>query len=138
MDFVADEKLSSSQWSTPDGVLARVILLDQFTRCIFRGTAKAFQYDHLASQLVLKVYNDGLLHSFKPIQRFFLGVAIQHAEDIAMQRVGVDIANAVADGASDKLKEYFRNIKGYPMEHHDVVLRFGRFPSRNAALVRTN
>lgn len=135
VEHVSNENSLNTQWHSPLGVIARVILLDQFTRCIYRGTARAFQYDLLTAQLISKAVDEGILQSLRPIHRFFLGVALQHSEDIKMQKVGVDIANSVAAGTTDELKEYFRNIKGYPMEHHDVILRFGRFPSRNAALV---
>lgn len=135
VEFVGDASFIDSRWSSPVGLLARVILLDQFTRCIYRGTTKAFQYDQLSSQLISKAVDDGLLLSLSPIQRFFMGVAVQHSEEIAMQKIGVEIANTVAAGSTQELREYFSNIKGYPMEHHDVILRFGRFPSRNAALV---
>lgn len=127
-----------SEWSTPGGVLARVLVLDQFTRCIYRGTAKAFEYDGLTSSLIkLIVERQWLVSEYVPIQRFFLGVAIQHAEDLMMQTIGVNvIASAVSLGACDDVVNYFNNIKGYPHEHYEVIEKFGRFPSRNHALGR--
>lgn len=86
-------------WKTPDGCLAMVIILDQFTRCIFRGTPLAFQYDQISSALVNYIVNSGWMDSFTSIERFFLGVAIQHSEDLLLQQVGVDIARNVAAGA---------------------------------------
>ena len=127
--------LLDPEWETADGCLARVIILDQFTRCIFRGTPLAFQYDNVASALVVHIVNHGWLDSFTSIERFFLGVAIQHSENIALQQVGVNIARNVAAGAPAEVVHYFANIKGYPMEHFEVIRRFGRFPSRNLALV---
>lgn len=128
-----------AEWDTPRGLLARIILLDQFTRCIFRGTAAAFQYDDVTALIVKRLFDDGTIASntFLPIERFFLGVAIQHAEDIEMQRIGVQIAALVcSQGASDEVRDFFLNLKGYPHEHHDVIECFGRFPSRNEALGR--
>lgn len=135
---VASEDLIDSEWFTPLGVLARIILLDQFTRCIYRGTPRAFEHDMLSCRLIKGAKEAGwLLNSYVPIQRFFIGVAAQHAEDLTMQDIGVQIARTVADGYNADLQEYFRGIKGYPMEHWEVIHRFGRFPSRNAALVST-
>lgn len=122
-------------WETADGCLAKVIILDQFTRCIFRGTPLAFQHDQVASALVNHIINSGWMDFFSSIERFFLGVAIQHSENLALQQVGVNIARNVAAGAPAEVVEYFANIKGYPMEHYEVIERFGRFPSRNLALV---
>lgn len=135
VDLVGEKTFIGAQWCTPNGILARVLLLDQFTRCIYRGTAKAFQYDLLTAELVSDAVRDGFMQLYSPIQRFFLGVAVQHAEDIVMQEIGVAIAHSVAEGSTAQLKQYFANIKGYPMEHRDVIAQFRRFPSRNAALV---
>jgi uncharacterized protein (DUF924 family) len=52
-----------------------------------------------------------------------------------MQEVGVEIAHNVGNGAAEDVKLFFKNLKGYPMEHYDVIRQFGRFPSRNPALV---
>ena len=122
-------------WLTPYGALARIIVLDQFPRCIFRGQAKAFEYDAITSTLAVQIINKGLIPQYSPVERFFIGVALQHSEDLAMQKLGVDVAQHVADDSSQEVREFFRSLPGYPMEHHDVISRFGRFPSRNAALV---
>ncbi len=70
------------------------------------------------------------------IQRLFLGVALQHSEELGAQRLGVEMAGRVAGpGDGEELAGWVRALKGYPLEHHDVIARFGRFPGRNAALV---
>jgi uncharacterized protein (DUF924 family) len=129
--------MQGDEWSTPLGMLARVIVLDQFPRSVFRGTAAAFQHDALVSTIVERAVDTGSVVLLCPIQRFFFGVAAQHSEDLRMQSIGVDIAKTVADGAGEELRSFFQNLKGYPMEHFDVIQRFGRFPSRSAALVRS-
>ena len=123
------------------GYLARVILLDQFSRCIYRASPEAFQYDTLTASLVKDIVERGWFTApgvFVPIQRFFLGVAIQHSEDIEAQRLGVKLANDVAAGAGEDIKNWVTNLHGYPMQHHDVIAQFGRFPGRNDALVSTS
>eukprot|EP00929_Paragymnodinium_shiwhaense_P036207 TRINITY_DN19434_c0_g1_i4.p1 TRINITY_DN19434_c0_g1~~TRINITY_DN19434_c0_g1_i4.p1 ORF type:complete len:227 (+),score=50.02 TRINITY_DN19434_c0_g1_i4:71-751(+) len=134
---------SGGEWGTPKGMLARVILLDQFTRCMYRGTAEAFQYDAVTAATVKQLFDDRSLVSdhYLPIERFFLGVAIQHAEDLAMQRIGVQIAAVLVphgETASNDIRDFFSSLKGYPHEHFEVIERFGRFPSRNDALGRSS
>jgi uncharacterized protein (DUF924 family) len=99
IDSLSDPNLKGEEWSTSLGMLARVIVLDQFPRSVFRGTAAAFQHDGLVSVIVEQlVSTDGILQ-LCPIQRFFLGVAAQHAEDMHVQTVGVGIARTLVDGA---------------------------------------
>lgn len=127
----------SQDWSSPSGSLAKVILLDQFPRCIYRGTKLAFQYDELVASLVQEVMQKGwFLTEYTPIERFFFGVGIQHSEVLEMQSVGVEIARLLALDAKPELHRFFSQLKGYPHEHFDVIQRFGRFPSRNDVLGR--
>ena len=134
---VGNMAIDHAIWQTPHGILARVLLLDQFSRCIYRGTAQAFQYDNITAKLVKDTFEKGWISKeYTPIERFFMGVAIQHAEDIEMQRIGLKIAAEVAAGAPQEIMDFFANLKGYPHEHHDVIEMFGRFPSRNGALGR--
>ena len=135
--------LTDPVWETPQGYLARVLLLDQFTRCIYRGSPLAFQYDPLVASLVKHILENDLLPFFSSIERFFLGVAIQHSEDLSLQRLGVTLGRNLqtrtqaesSNKVPEEVTSYFAAIKGYPMEHHDVIQQFGRFPSRNLALV---
>lgn len=136
VEYVGSESLFDESWHTETGVLARIILLDQFARCIYRGTVDAFKYDELTSRLVKKIIESDLIERYVPIQKFFLGVAIQHSEDLEMQKLGLYIASIIFKDDNEDVRHYFSNIKGYPNEHHDVIARFGRFPGRNYALNR--
>ena len=135
VEKLSKENLEEGLWDTKWGRLARVILLDQFPRCIYRGTARAFQHDVLTSKLVKQIVDEGWLLSYAPIYRFFLGIAAQHSEELSMQEIGVSIAEMVAEGYSPELQNYFKKLKGYPDEHINVIRRFNRFPSRNIAMV---
>jgi uncharacterized protein (DUF924 family) len=127
-----------------EGLLAKVIVLDQFSRSIYRGTARAFAYDQLAIVTARKMvstpefladYNDKLA----AVQRLFVIVAIQHSESLEDQVLGVSLAKIIAEHENSKdLVNLFKNLKGFPMEHHDVIVQFGRFPSRNGALGRAS
>eukprot|EP01040_Poterioochromonas_malhamensis_P002534 gene2534-2695_t len=124
------------EWNTPSGYLARVILFDQLPRSVFRATAKAFEFDHLAVKYALKIVEEGIWSSLSAIERLFLIVSIQHSEDLQLQRKGVGLARIIAEGENEEVSEFFRTLKGFPMEHHDVIEQFGRFPGRNAVLGR--
>ncbi|CAM9230800.1 unnamed protein product, partial [Ectocarpus fasciculatus] len=126
------------EWLTDEGVLATVLLLDQFPRMVYRGTARAFQYDSLTAALVRQsVENSKLLsNAYVTIQRFFMCVALQHSEELEDQTLGVRLAAEITHDASPDVQQYFNSLPGYPMEHHDVIVKFGRYPSRNYALGR--
>ena len=73
IDYLGRNDLNDSIWiDSSVGKLSRIIVLDQFTRCVYRGQAKAFQYDPLVSLLVKEVMDLELLYSYAPIQRFFV------------------------------------------------------------------
>lgn len=113
------------------GTLARILLLDQFTRNSFRGQARAFAGDALALQAALALIESGRDQGLSILQRRFVYLPLEHAEDLAMQQRSVALFEALAaedarlDGALD-----------YAHRHLDVIKRFGRFPHRNAALGR--
>jgi uncharacterized protein (DUF924 family) len=87
--------LSGSDWAGPEGALAKLILLDQFPRCIFRGTRFAFEFDPAVLQLVLLMKSQSWLNLYDPVQLFFVGVAAQHSESSAAQQLGLEIATLV-------------------------------------------
>jgi len=126
---------------TPRGLLAQVILLDQFSRCIYRGTSGAFQHDARVKEMVfvlLKQEASWLIGNFLPIERFWLQLALQHSEDIdaheavhAMFEQGILTA-----GASASLTDTINGARGFSLQHYNVIKRFGRFPGRNEALGR--
>ena len=112
------------------GYLGLIILLDQFSRNIYRDTAEAFAADAKALQLALEVAEKGLDEELTLEQRSFAYLPFRHAEDLAMQKIGLDKTrelNAAGYG-SDK----------YAISHLSVIELFGRFPYRNKALGREN
>jgi uncharacterized protein (DUF924 family) len=114
--------------SSPAGRLAEIIVLDQFSRQLFRGKAEAFATDRMALALAQEAVGGGH-HSFlPPRQRAFVLLPFMHAESAAMQHESVRLFTAL--GEENNLK--------FAREHAEVIERFGRFPRRNAALGRTN
>ncbi|RJX76209.1 DUF924 family protein [Pseudomonas sp. LS-2] len=126
-----------SEWAeTPQGWLALVLLLDQLPRMIFRDTPKSFSGDKRAQELVhhgLKLERDLAL---SPLQRTFIYLVLEHAENLAAQDEAVRrFANLLPLlPATDR--EYFTRTLDYAKKHRVVIERFGRYPHRNALLGR--
>lgn len=112
----------------PDTLLAAIIVLDQFSRNIHRGTADAFAADGLALELTLSAIERGWDERYPPDRRVFLYMPLMHAEDLAMQDLSV--AKFAALGIEENL--------AFARDHRAVIADHGRFPSRNAALARTS
>lgn len=110
----------------PGNLLAAVIVLDQFSRNIHRGTARAFAGDTLALALTMEAIGKGW-DSDMPVDRaVFLYMPLMHAENPEAQRLCIEKMAAL--GRDEQVK--------YAIDHAVVVEQFGRFPSRNAALGR--
>ena len=110
----------------PHGALARVILLDQFTRNVYRGTAEAFSGDERALATADDAIAKGFDRALAPMERWFLYMPLVHSEDRAMQERSVTLFDALAaeTGLVSPLE--------WAKRHADVIRRFGRFPHRNA------
>jgi uncharacterized protein (DUF924 family) len=124
--------------ATTEGRLALILLLDQFCRNIYRGTARAFAGDKRALRLCVEGSMNNDYRSLPPIQRVFFFMPLQHAESAAVQDKSVRIYNALAEGVSETLRETFLTFAQFAELHRDIVERFGRFPHRNRHLGRSN
>ena len=120
------------------GRLALIILLDQFPRNIYRGTSEVYRYDEIALGLAGKGVTLGHLAGLSvPEQAFFL-MPYQHSEDIAVQRAGVQMMQALVDDAPEEWQPVARGYLDYAVRHHDIVAAYGRFPHRNSLLGRSS
>ena len=126
-----------TDWETsPEDQLALVILLDQFTRNLFRGTAEAYSGDRLAHRIATRAVNAGRDKSLSVAGRIFLYHPFHHSEDATEQNRGVALLETLEREAPDEWGAYIRrSIEGFG-RHRDVVVRFGRFPHRNRVLRR--
>ncbi len=113
---------------TPDGALALVILFDQLSRNIHRGTPEAFAADVLALATAKHAIFQGHDLRLSPEGRGFLYLPFEHSEVLADQDKGVALFEALG---SEELLDYMRR-------HRDIIARFGRFPHRNAILGRSS
>lgn len=124
---VAVVRTRAADWrGEPDALLAAIILVDQFSRNLFRGDAEAFAHDDLAAELTLLAIERGWDDRYAPERRAFLYMPLMHAEEAGLQRLSV--AKFAALGREHNL--------AFARDHAEVFERFGRFPSRNAALGR--
>jgi uncharacterized protein (DUF924 family) len=110
----------------PRTLLAAVIVLDQFSRNLFRGEAEAFRADPLARELTEQAVARAWDAELPQEERVFLYMPLMHAEDAEGQAKSVAIFGALG------IEENAR----FARDHAEVIARFGRFPSRNAALGR--
>ena len=132
---------SLGHWTTqgPWQRLALVVLLDQFTRNIYRNTPKSFAGDPLALALTLEAQDSGDDLKLPEVALVFLYLPLEHAEDLAMQQRSVECYQSLVQMAPDEAtREYLLGSLDYAHKHQVVIERFGRFPHRNAILGRTS
>ena len=121
---------------TPQGRLALVILLDQMPRNIHRGSPAAFAHDVQAAAHCIAGIESGQDRSLHPVERVFLYMPLQHAEDLGLQRRSVERFESLAAEVDDAWRDRFTENAHYARLHRDIVERFGRFPHRNRVLGR--
>lgn len=117
----------------PESALARILVLDQFTRNTLRGSARAFAGDALALEAAQALLAAGHHASLLPVERMFACLPFEHAESLTMQDESMRLFQRLAADAPelDTLVEFARR-------HREIIVRFGRFPHRNAALGRAS
>ena len=118
------------------GRLAAIVVVDQFSRNLFRGEAKAFAADPQALQWCLDGIDCGDDLLLKPVERVFFYMPLEHSESPAMQQLSITNYSALVSAVPEEEKETFRGFLDFAQRHYDVIARFGRYPHRNKALGR--
>ena len=116
-----------------DSLVALLVLLDQFTRNIYRGTARAFSGDTRALTLAQETIASGRYQRLPAIHQVFLYMPLEHCEDPEVQEECVTLFEELAVVTGNAQIASFTR---YAVAHRDVITRFGRFPHRNAILGR--
>ncbi len=126
-----------SDWeATPEGALALILLLDQFTRNIHRGTPDAYLGDPRAFEIVNRTIDRNLDQALHPVARIWLYHPFHHAERVEDHNRGIALLHDMLPSAPGEWHPHIeRSITGWG-RHRDIVARFGRFPHRNAVLGR--
>jgi uncharacterized protein (DUF924 family) len=123
------------------GALAKVIVLDQLSRRLFRGSARAFRWDATARGVTQRALERALDRDLRPIERVFLYLPLMHAEDRATHRRALALYSDLAEETEEAgllRADYYRQVVGLEIRHKAVIDRFGRYPHRNFALERTS
>ncbi|MCF8199705.1 MAG: DUF924 domain-containing protein [Sulfuritalea sp.] len=124
---------SSSKEGSAEALLARILLLDQFTRNTFRNTLRAFAGDSQALEIAKLLVSSGRDKNLTPFQRWFAYLPFEHSESLLDQERAV----ALYDGLRREMQnETFDGAYDYALKHRAIIVRFGRFPHRNAILGR--
>ena len=116
--------------------LALIIVLDQFTRNIYRGRAGAFAGDERALALALDAIDRGMDREVGLLERAFYYMPLQHAEDLAAQELSVRVTKELDAECLAAFENFSGEQATYARDHRDVIARFGRFPHRNKTLAR--
>lgn len=131
-----------ADWAaTARGALALVIVVDQLSRALYRGTARAYRWDDLARRTTLRVLEGAGDRELKPIERVFLYLPLMHAEDRATHRRALALFADLAEEAEEAgivRADYYRQLVAWEIRLKAVIDRFGRDPERNFALERTS
>jgi len=110
----------------PRELLAALVVFDQFSRNLHRGSARAFATDPIARRLARSAISDGLDQAMSKRERIFVYLPFEHSEKAADQEQSIALFAQLGD----------ENLDKYAMAHKVIIDRFGRFPHRNAALGR--
>jgi uncharacterized protein (DUF924 family) len=121
---------------TPRGRLALIVLLDQFSRNIYRGSPEAFAKDSLALELAVAGLDSGQDAALTGLEPMFFVLPLGHSEDLAMQDRSLAYCEAWVKSLLPALQGMGQGALGHAREHRNVIARFGRFPTRNQALGR--
>ena len=134
---LAAEQGKLAAWeSSPRRRLALILLLDQFSRNIYRGSAHAFAQDLQALSLTVSGMQVGADATLDPVERLFFYMPLMHAESTEVQEESVAAFRRLREEAAPDMHSTFDSHLHYAQLHRAVIERFGRFPTRNDALGR--
>lgn len=129
------EKLKNWQ-STVRGSLALIILLDQFTRNIYRGFSEAFKYDSLARTICTEGIKNGIDKKLEIIERCFYYLPLEHSENLEDQDRCMKLFEELLVRVDKSKITLIKNSLDYAVLHRSIIEEFGRFPHRNKILNR--
>lgn len=122
-----------------DTAMARILLLDQIPRNIYRGTAHMFATDPLARAAARSLLGGPLADALPPIHRYFVLMPLMHSEDLDDHRVCVAGFEALREAMRGRPRaEAYTGAVGFAEQHRAIVRRFGRYPHRNRSLGRVS
>ena len=128
-----------ASWAdSPRRCLSLILLLDQFPRNLYRGTAHAFACDEQALAVTLAGMQSAADGALDIVERIFFYMPLQHSEVREVQDESVAAYRRLLTEAPQELRSAFQSSLEAAEKHRSIVERFGRFPHRNRALERAN
>jgi uncharacterized protein (DUF924 family) len=126
------------QWAdSPRGRLALIIVLDQFSRTIYRGTPRAYAQDPKAVGLTRDGLENGHYETLKtPWEKTFFFLPLGHSEELVHSELALKLAEELVQNAPPPLHKILEHSASQARGHRDVIARFGRHPHRNEVLGR--
>ena len=140
-----DDFFRDPVWDTPKGLLARLIVLDQFPRGVYRGTALAYANDPITASLSWQACEaDREFAHYNGIERFWIYLPLSHAEDLTFQELSIEkfarwSVDLIAEAPPDRrrINQFVSwSMVRAALEHSEALLLFDRFPHRNAVMQR--
>ena len=129
--IIHHQAIQAELWSwrhTPEGRLAEIIVLDQFSRNLYRDQAQAFAYDSMALMLAQEAISLQLDAQLNPEQRSFLYMPFMHSESKLMHEFALKLFQRLGNEIN----------LSFEKKHKVIIDRFGRYPHRNAILGRSS
>jgi uncharacterized protein (DUF924 family) len=124
-------------WETdPRGSLALIVVLDQFSRSIYRKTPMAFTQDQKALDVCVRGIERQFDHELSLIERAFFYMPLMHSENHEMQSTSVRAFKMLVDLSFPEARSTYESFFEYALRHYEIVERFGRFPHRNVIVGR--
>lgn len=124
--------------SEPRSTVALVVLMDQFSRNAFRGTARAFALDAEAVAVARRCITRRADNGLRPAERTFLYMPFMHAEDLRAQDEALVRFAILAEETPEEQRPKVVNNLIFGVKHRRIIERFGRFPHRNDVLGRAS
>ncbi len=120
----------------PRGQLALILMFDQFSRHLHRGTKDAFSHDQQAISVCITGIQKEFDHKLSLIERVFYYFPLLHAEDLSLQQQSVFVYKSLLDLALPETRGVYESFLEFSAHHYEVIKRYGRFPQRNRWLGR--
>lgn len=125
------------EWKeTSEPCLAYIIVLDQFSRNIFRDLPQSFAQDEQALSTSLNGIERGTDEPLHAVQKTFFYMPLMHSEDLEVQKKSCELFLKLAESAPENYEASLRSNYDYAKLHYEIIEKFGRFPHRNKILGR--
>lgn len=122
----------------PRSCLAFIVLCDQLPRNIFRGSADAFAWDSLALDAAKHAVEQSFDQTMAFDERAFCYMPFEHSEDLLDQHMAVGLFSLLRDDSPKEHRQLTGGNLRFAQQHRDIILKYGRFPHRNAVLGRNS